>query len=353
MSIRDVVALGCRCFLASLLPVRSKMNSQRLVFSMAVIGGLAVFGLMGGDLFLAHPVQADEENVVTVVSGTDAADTMTLTDPIDAQAGLLTDQSEKIEASATALDALAGSDVILSGADVAASADATALLWQILDAKTQALAKAMGLVAGDDNDTLTSSGALAVTSLASGAYGGGLFFDTGDRDGDDRKIDLSLSTEAGSTAIDGGDGDDTILGGAEAAEKIKAAAEVADFNARLVADGVPYLLLGPGRWGSSDRWLGIPVRWDQIAGARVIVETDLPDFKVTPSEGTHFFQNLTSFQVGYFTVNHGRDHHACRWELLDELPAVSEGTYLRHVRLAEPIDVRIDGTTRRGLVALP
>ena len=157
-----------------------------------------------------HPVQADEENVVTVVSGTDAADTMTLTDPIDAQAGLLTDQSEKIEASATALDALAGSDVILSGADVAASADATALLWQILDAKTQALAKAMGLVAGDDNDMLTSSGALAVTSVANGAYAGALAFDSGDRDGDDRKIDLSLITEAGSTAIDGRDGDDMV-----------------------------------------------------------------------------------------------------------------------------------------------
>jgi len=210
MLIRDVVALGCRCFLASLLPVRSKMNSQRLVFSMAVIGVLAVFGLMGGDLFLAHPVQADDENVVTVLSGTDAADTMTLADPIDAQAGLLTDESEKIKASATALDAQAGSDVILSGADVAVNADATALLLQILDAKTQALAKAMGLVAGDDNDMITSSGALAVTSLASGAYAGALTFDTGDRDGDDRKIDLSLSTEAGSTAIDGGDGDDMV-----------------------------------------------------------------------------------------------------------------------------------------------
>ena len=208
--IRNVVALGYRCFLTSLLPVRSNMNPQRLVFLMAVIGGLAVFGLMGGDLFLAHPVQADDENVVTVLSGTDAADTMTLTDPIDVQAGLLTDESEKIEASATALEALAGNDVILSGADVTANADATALLLQILDAKTQALAKAMGLVAGDDNDMITSSGALAVTSVASGAYGGGLLFDTGERDGDDRKIDLSLSTEAGSTAIDGGDGDDTL-----------------------------------------------------------------------------------------------------------------------------------------------
>ncbi|MBD3220122.1 histidine kinase [bacterium] len=134
---------------------------------------------------------------------------------------------------------------------------------------------------------------------------------------------------------------------------VAAAAEVAEYNGRLDREGLPYLLLGPGRWGSADRWLGIPVRWDQIAAARVIVETDLPDFKVTPSEGTHFFQNLTSFQVGYFTVNHGRDHHACRWELLDALPAVSEGTYVRHVRLDAPLDVRIDGTSRRGLVRLP
>ena len=128
------------------------------------------------------------------------------------------------------------------------------------------------------------------------------------------------------------------------------AAEVADINARLKTAGTPYLLLGPGRWGSADRWLGIPVRWDQISGAQVIVETDLPDFKVTPSEGTHFFQNLTSFQVGYLTVNHGRPRTVCRWDRLDAMAAVWEGQFVRHLRLEAPLDVLIDGRSRRGVI---
>ncbi|MEZ4386524.1 MAG: PEP/pyruvate-binding domain-containing protein [Candidatus Krumholzibacteriia bacterium] len=136
----------------------------------------------------------------------------------------------------------------------------------------------------------------------------------------------------------------------ERGETVQAAAEVAAVNTRLRAQERPYLLLGPGRWGSSDRWLGIPVRWDQIAGAQVIVETDLPDFKVTPSEGTHFFQNLTSFQVGYFTINHDHPQHICRWDALDALPAHWTGTYVRHVRLDAPLDIRIDGRSRRGVV---
>ena len=81
------------------------------------------------------------------------------------------------------------------------------------------------------------------------------------------------------------------------------ATEIGRLNARLVAEGVPYILIGLGRWGSADPWLGIPVTWEQISGARVIVESGLKDIKVTPSQGSHFFQNLTSFRVGYFTVN--------------------------------------------------
>jgi len=95
------------------------------------------------------------------------------------------------------------------------------------------------------------------------------------------------------------------------------------------------------------------VRWEQISGAQVIAETDLPDFKVTPSEGTHFFQNLTSFQVGYLTVNEGRPRTACRWDRLDALPAVAQGTYVRHVRFERPLEVVIDGRSRRGMVRIP
>ena len=115
----------------------------------------------------------------------------------------------------------------------------------------------------------------------------------------------------------------------------------------------PYLLAGPGRWGSADRWLGIPMRWEQISGARVIIESDLEDFKVTPSQGTHFFQNLTAFQVGYLTVNQAGRGGRLDWEWLDSLPAVNESGYVRHVQLATPLIVLIDGSTRRAVVLKP
>lgn len=131
------------------------------------------------------------------------------------------------------------------------------------------------------------------------------------------------------------------------------AAEIGQLNRRFVTDGIPYLLAGPGRWGSSDRWLGIPVRWDEISGARVIVETDLDDFKVSPSQGSHFFQNLTSFQVGYLTINAGTQGSRIDWDWLDNQPGVEEGSYLRHVRFEEPLTILIDGRSRRGVVLRP
>jgi CheY-like chemotaxis protein len=131
------------------------------------------------------------------------------------------------------------------------------------------------------------------------------------------------------------------------------AQEVAAVNRRLLEEGRPYILLGPGRWGTSDHWLGVPVRWDQISGARVIVETDLPDFRVTPSEGSHFFHNLTSFHVGYLTVNHGAPPARCDWAWLDAQPVAWEGTFLRQVRLETPLEVVIDGRNRRAVVLRP
>lgn len=131
------------------------------------------------------------------------------------------------------------------------------------------------------------------------------------------------------------------------------AEEIAVHNRRLVEEGRPYLLVGPGRWGSSDRWLGIPVRWEQISGAGVIVETDLDDFKVTPSEGTHFFQNLTSFQVGYLTVNSTKGAGHVDWSWLDQHLAAHDGPYTRHIALSEPLTVLIDGRTSKGLVLKP
>jgi hypothetical protein len=131
------------------------------------------------------------------------------------------------------------------------------------------------------------------------------------------------------------------------------AEEIGRVNRRFADLDIPYLLVGPGRWGSSDRWLGIPVRWDQISGAQVIVETDLDDFKVTPSQGSHFFQNLTNFQVGYLTVSRAQGKGQVDWEWFAGQPVEADGEFVRHVRLAEPLTVLIDGRSRRGVVLRP
>lgn len=131
------------------------------------------------------------------------------------------------------------------------------------------------------------------------------------------------------------------------------AREVAAMDRRLREEGRPYLLLGPGRWGSSDRWLGIPVEWAWISGAAVIVETDLDDFKVTPSQGSHFFQNLTSFQIGYLTVNQSSGGGVVDWDWFDAQPPASETPFLRHLRLDDPLEVLIDGRSSRAVLLRP
>ena len=112
----------------------------------------------------------------------------------------------------------------------------------------------------------------------------------------------------------------------------------------------PYLLIGVGRWGSADPWLGIPVAWEQIAGARVIVESGFRDFRVTPSQGSHFFQNLTSFQIGYFTVNADAGEGFVRWDWLAAQPAVSERGPVRHLRVSPPLVVRMNGKRNQGVI---
>ncbi len=139
----------------------------------------------------------------------------------------------------------------------------------------------------------------------------------------------------------------------------RTAAEVARKNAELA--GRPYLLIGVGRWGSSDPWLGIPVTWDQISGARVIVEAGFADFAVAPSQGTHFFQNLTSFNVGYFTVNPGSAAAGAAsfvdWEWLTSQaaePTVGPaGSCVRHLRFSTPILVVMNGRKNEGVIYKP
>lgn len=129
--------------------------------------------------------------------------------------------------------------------------------------------------------------------------------------------------------------------------------EIARFNAELNARGTPYLLVGVGRWGSADPWLGIPVAWEQISGARAIVEAGFRDFRVTPSQGSHFFQNLTSFQVGYFTVNADVGEGFVAWEWLAAQPAASTRNGVRHLRFAESMVVQMNGRTSEGVIFKP
>jgi len=129
--------------------------------------------------------------------------------------------------------------------------------------------------------------------------------------------------------------------------------EIAKYNADFLAKGIPYLLIGVGRWGTSDSWLGIPVTWDQISGARVIVETGIKGFKVVPSQGTHFFQNITSFMVGYFTINSFFKGGNVDWEWLKKQKSVSEYTFTRHIRFKYPIMVKMNGHNHKGIVIKP
>ena len=128
---------------------------------------------------------------------------------------------------------------------------------------------------------------------------------------------------------------------------------VTHFNAKLSEQGTPYLLIGVGRWGSNDPWLGIPVAWEQIAGARVIVEAGFRDFRVTPSQGSHFFQNLTAFQTGYFTVNPDAGEGFVDWQWLAAQPADEEQGCVRHLHFDAPLQVIMNGKTSRGTIFKP
>lgn len=139
----------------------------------------------------------------------------------------------------------------------------------------------------------------------------------------------------------------------ERAGTVDAAAEIARMNARLVKEGRRYLLIGVGRLGSTDPWLGIPVSWTEISGARAIVEAGFRDVAVAPSQGTHFFQNLVSFQVGYFTIMPGDTPDFVDWTWLEEQPAVEAGRFVRHLRFDQPIVVKMNGVKKEGLVLKP
>ena len=129
--------------------------------------------------------------------------------------------------------------------------------------------------------------------------------------------------------------------------------DIEKMNRQFTGEEKNYVLVGPGRWGSSDSWLGIPVKWPHISNARVIVECGLENYRVDPSQGTHFFQNLTSFGVGYFTINPFKGDGWFDEGYLNSLPAVEETEYLRYVRFDKPVVIKMDGKKSLGVVLKP
>jgi hypothetical protein len=145
----------------------------------------------------------------------------------------------------------------------------------------------------------------------------------------------------------------------EAAANKQIAYEVGEINRELETESRPYLLIGPGRWGTADSWLGIPVQWNQISMVRAMVEASPLGYDVEPSQGTHFFQNISSLRVGYLTLPAGADKQAPQngdfldWEWLDSQPAVHETEYLRHLRLESPLTVALDGREGHAVILKP
>jgi len=129
--------------------------------------------------------------------------------------------------------------------------------------------------------------------------------------------------------------------------------EVSEMNTKLVVAHRPYILIGVGRWGSLDPWLGIPVTWDQIAGACAIVEAGFKDISVTPSQGSHFFQNITSFRIGYFTVDSLSKVGFIDWDWLRAQPSSQETGMTRHLSFKNPLEVKINGHKNIGIIVKP
>jgi CheY-like chemotaxis protein len=131
------------------------------------------------------------------------------------------------------------------------------------------------------------------------------------------------------------------------------ALDIEKINTKFRNEGRNYVLIGPGRWGSTDPWLGIPANWPQISQARLIVESGLKNYRIDPSQGTHFFQNLTSFRVGYFTINPDINDGYYDLQFLNNSKAYYESEYIRHIRFNNPLTVIIDGKNRKGAVIKP
>lgn len=131
---------------------------------------------------------------------------------------------------------------------------------------------------------------------------------------------------------------------------LEMAAEIDEFNDEMIRSGRQYILLGPGRWGTRDRWIGIPVTWPQICNAKVIIETSLEDFPLDASSGSHFFHNVTSMNVGYFSVQHNQKGSILNWDILKQQQVIRKGKYVAHVRFENNLTVKMDGKKRISVI---
>jgi hypothetical protein len=133
-------------------------------------------------------------------------------------------------------------------------------------------------------------------------------------------------------------------------DTVSMAEEIGLINEKMISENREYILIGPGRWGSRDRFIGIPVTWPQISSAKVIVEVGLPDLPLDPSLGSHFFHNVISMHVGYFSIPAHSSTDFIRWEMLNELPPIHKTKYLRHVRFPHPLNIQMDGKNRQAAI---
>ncbi|MFN2314206.1 MAG: PEP/pyruvate-binding domain-containing protein [Bacteroidales bacterium] len=131
---------------------------------------------------------------------------------------------------------------------------------------------------------------------------------------------------------------------------LEIAAEIDEFNDEMIRSGRQYILLGPGRWGTRDRWIGIPVTWPQICNAKIIIETGLEDFPLDASSGSHFFHNVTSMNVGYFSIQHNQKGSVLNWDILREQKVIRQGRYVTHVQFEKTLTVKMDGKKRISVI---
>jgi len=141
--------------------------------------------------------------------------------------------------------------------------------------------------------------------------------------------------------------------GFDSSKTIEMAEEIGVINKKMVSSSSPYLLIGPGRWGTQDRWLGIPVRWGQISGVRAIVETALENFNISPSQGTHFFQNMISRGIGYIDIPLNSKECLIDWSWLEEQSLNEKMNYVHHIRLSSPLIIKLDGRLGQAVVIKP